>query len=53
MKFIVNVIMETWLSLEVEAETEEEAYKIGKDTDGGEYVESGAGNWEITSVEKL
>ena len=53
MKFVVKVIMETDLYIEVEADSEEEAYDIAVDTDGAEYLEDGPGDWRITSVEKL
>lgn len=45
--------METDLYLDVEADTEEEADTIARNTDGSEFLEDGAGDWRIVNVEKL
>lgn len=39
--------------LDVEAETEEEAMEIAMDTDGGDYIEDGCGDWVFGSVVEL
>jgi len=53
-KYRANVIMETDLYLEFEAENEDEAWDIAKDTDGGEFLEDMSGGcWTVTSVEEL
>lgn len=39
--------------LDVEAETEDEAYEIAKDTDGGEFIEDGFGDWILGDVVEL
>jgi hypothetical protein len=44
-KFIMEATMFTFLKLEIEAENEEEAYLIGKKTDGGDFIEVGS-DWE-------
>lgn len=36
--------------LEVDAETEDEAWEIAEETDGGVYTESPYGDWEIVEV---
>jgi len=40
--------------LEVEAKDEEDAYRQGKDADGGIFVEEESeGDWQITGVEEV
>lgn len=40
--------------LEVEAKDDEDAYRQGKDADGGTFVEEESeGSWEITDVEEI
>jgi hypothetical protein len=48
-KFIMEATMFTFLKLEIEAENEEEAYLIGKKTDGGDFIEVG-GDWEYGDI---
>lgn len=52
-KWTVKVIMETDLTAEIEAETEEEAWRKAENLDGAAFVENGLGNWIITSVEEV
>lgn len=37
--------------LDVEADSEEEARNIAEETDGGEFIDSGYGDWILGSVE--
>jgi len=40
-----------YLYLDVEADTLEEAKEIAKNTDGGEFIDSGIGYWEYDHTE--
>ena len=47
----VMAVMETYCYLDIEATSMEEAYKIAKDTDGGEFVADDSwdsGDWRIS-----
>jgi len=51
-KYKVPATMYTYLTLEVSAESEEEAFAIARDTDGshsnqGVWVDEGFGDWEV------
>ena len=46
-KYKVPATMFTYLTLEVSAESEEEAWAIARDTDGGDWVDEGFGDWEV------
>lgn len=50
-RFKVTAIMETDLSLIVEADSSEEVLDIAEQTDGAEFAEDGAGDWRITGAE--
>lgn len=50
--FLAHVEMTAYLALEIEAETEEEAYEKAKQADGSEFYENGY-NWRLTSVDKV
>ena len=39
--------------LDVEADSEEEAMDIARATDGGEFIDSGDGDWNYGEVEEL
>lgn len=47
-KFRVWAKMTTYSYLEVEADSEEEAEMIAEETDGGEFIPTDDGDWEIT-----
>ena len=42
----------SYYTLELEAETEEEAYFLAKDADGSDFEPDGEGDWVITNVEE-
>ena len=49
-KYKVPATMYTYLTLEVSAESEEEAFAIAEETDGGQFIEEGgygSGDWEV------
>lgn len=53
-KFRVRALMTSVCYLEVEANDEEDAYRQGKDADGGIFVEEESeGSWEITDVKEM
>jgi hypothetical protein len=53
-KFRVRALMTSVCYLEVEADDEEDAYRQGKDADGGIFVEEESeGDWTITGVEEM
>ncbi len=53
-KFKIRALATSVCYLEVEAADEEDAYRQGKDADGGIFTEEEAeGSWEITDVEDL
>ena len=43
--------MTSYAYLEVEAEDENEAYNIARETDGGEFIPTDEGDWEILEDE--
>jgi len=47
----VRVESISYYDLEVEAESEDEAYDIGKESDGADFIEDGIGSWDIIRVE--
>ena len=46
-KFRVWAKMTSYAYLDIEADTKEEAEKIAEDTDGGEFISTDGGDWEI------
>jgi len=53
-KFKVTACYYTYCTAEVEAETEDEAYKIAKDMDGGSFTPSNENyDWHINQVEEI
>lgn len=42
----------SYYTLELEAETEGQAYLMAKETDGAEFAPEGAGDWVIVNVEE-
>lgn len=42
----------SYYTLELEAETEQEAYMMAKETDGAEFAPDGEGDWVIVNVEE-
>lgn len=53
-RFKVTAITRTMLTVEIEAENEDAALQIAKDTDGGDFEEShGEGSWDIESAVEL
>jgi hypothetical protein len=44
----------TYYKIEIEAENEDEAYKIAKyDADGSDFREIGLGDWEIYDIQEI
>lgn len=44
----------TYYKIEIEAETEDEAYKIAKyHADGSDFSEIGLGDWEICDIQEV
>lgn len=52
-KYRVWAKMTTYSYIEVEAGSESEAISIAEDTDGGEFITSDDGDWEITEAELI
>ena len=53
-KFKVRALMTSVCYLEVEADDEDDAYRQGKDADGGIFIEEESeGSWQVTGVEDL
>ena len=52
-KYRIHVKSINYLWLDVEANTEEEAYVKGTDTNNNEYTNNNSGVWKITGVNKL
>jgi len=53
-KFRIRALATSVCYLEVEAEDEDDAYRQGKDADGGIFAEEESeGSWEVTGVEDL
>lgn len=51
-KIIASLI--TYYKIEIEAETEDEAYQIAKyDADGSDFKEIGLGDWEICDIQEI
>ena len=50
-KFRVKYRSIGYVYLDVEADTLEDAKEIAKNTDGGEFIESGVGDWEYDHTE--
>lgn len=50
-KFRVKYRSIDYLYLDVEADTFEEAKEIAENTDGGEFIENGIGDWEYDHTE--
>lgn len=50
-KYKVKAVMTSYAYLEVEAEDENEAYNIARETDGGEFIPTDEGDWEILEDE--
>ena len=49
-KFTVTATMYTKLRLEIEADSLDEAWKIARETDGGQFTALPDGDWEIFDV---
>ena len=52
MKYIITASSISYYKLEVEADSSDEAWQIGKDADGGDFKEIGLGDWEIVDVKE-
>jgi hypothetical protein len=51
-KYKVTASSLSYYTLEVEAESEDEAFALGKEADGGSFEPEGEGDWVITDVEQ-
>lgn len=53
-KFRVTACYYTYCTAVVEADTEDEAYKLAREMDGGDFKESGElGDWHINDVTEI
>jgi hypothetical protein len=52
-KFKVIASSITYYKIEIEAETEGEAWQLAKDADGGDFKEIGLGDWDICDISEL
>lgn len=52
-KFKVIASSITYYKIEIEAETEDEAWQIAKDTDGGEFKEIALGDWAKVDIAEV
>lgn len=52
-KFKVIASSITYYKIEIEAETEDEAWQIAKDTDGGEFKEIALGDWAQVDIAEV
>jgi hypothetical protein len=43
----------TYLTAEIQAESQEEAERIAHDMDGGEFTDDGSMDWNIDSVDEV
>ena len=50
MRYIVIASSISYYRLEINAASEDDAWKIAKDADGGDFVPDGEGDWEIVDV---
>lgn len=53
MKYKVTASSLAYYCLEVEADSEEQAFLIAKETDGGSFDRETEGDWVITNVEEI
>lgn len=53
MKYRVMYKSVDYLYLDVEANSIEEAKEIAENTDGGEFIEDGVGDWDYDRIEDL
>ena len=51
-KFKVVASSISYYTIEIEAETEGEAWQAAKDADGSEFKEIGLGDWAIVDIEE-
>lgn len=51
-KYRITASSISYYTLEVEAESEDEAWRIGKDADGSDFSPDGDGDWDIVDVEE-
>jgi len=51
-KYKITASSLSYYTLEIEAESEDEAFALGKDADGGSFKPEGEGDWVITNVEQ-
>ena len=50
-KYKVTASSLSYYTLEIEAESEDEAFALGKEADGGSFKPDGQADWVITNVE--
>jgi hypothetical protein len=51
-KYKITASSLSYYTLEIEAESEDEAFALGKEADGGSFKPDGLGDWVITNVEQ-
>jgi hypothetical protein len=52
-KFKVHASYITFCTVEIEAENEDEAYRIACEMDGGDFTQDNQGDWEIDYVKEI
>jgi hypothetical protein len=52
MKYIITASSISYYKLEVEADSSDEAWQIGKDADGSDFSPDGDGDWEVVDVQE-
>ena len=50
-KYKITASSLSYYTLEIEAESEDEAFALGKDADGGSFKPEGEADWVVTMVE--
>lgn len=53
MKYIITASSISYYKLEVEADSSDEAWQIGKDADGSDFSRDGDGDWEVVDVQSM
>jgi hypothetical protein len=43
----------TYVYVDIEAEDDDQAWEIARDMDGGDFKDSGFGDWDITNIEEV
>jgi len=52
-RYRIYAAYDTYCEAEIEAESEDQAYDIAKQMDGGEFISRDSGDWRILDVEEV